>query len=777
MTIEPPRRADVVVIGGGIAGLSALYHLALEGVTNTVLLERRQLACGTTWHSVGSVGQVRGSRLLTLLSSRTADMLLELERETGLETGYKRYGSIALALVPERLVEFQRTVSIATAWGYEAAMLTPREVKERYPEVEVGDVLGALYLPGDGRTNPVDTVQALANACRRRGAKIFEDTKVEDIIVEDGRVNGVRTTRGDIAAEKILLSAGMWSREIAERIGVHVPLIACEHFYAVTESIPGLPRDTPMVRVPDERTYYKEDAGKLLFGCLEEVAKPWGMQGIPEDFCFDSLPEDLEHFAPILEQALVRMPILKDAGIKLFFNGPESFTPDGHFHIGETAEVQNLFVSCGFNTIGVMASGGIGRLAAELMAKGHASWDISANDVKRAQPFETNVRYLAERMTEGLGKLYGLQCPDLACRSARGVRRSPLHEHHAQANAIFEHVAGWERAAVFAPLGTPQEIEPSYGPQPWHDWCADDCRAAMTAAAVLDQSALAKVAIVGPGARAAVHQLFGATENAESSRRRLILSPQGTVEAIVQVTGLTPNQALIIGGAGDEVRLAALICRRLSPASGAHVIDMTAAYVILDLFGSGVETSLARIGLRRRNTRANACAVDLRLGAAWLLEGGEHGIGCRRLLVPTDQAAHIYAALVEVGCRPIGTFALRAMLIARGIPRWGHEVDATMTPAEAGLDGLIGADGASSDSVLGHVVIDEPGPILHGREPIRRDGEILGWTLSGALGLDGRAVGIAYVPDLVGRLESELPVELEIVGARTTGRLCRLPGI
>ena len=451
MSAALPRRADVVVIGGGIAGLSALYHLALEGVTNTVLVERRQLACGTTWHSVGSVGQVRGSRMLTLLSSRTAQLLPELERETGLSTGYKRYGSIALALESERLVEFKRTVSIAKAWGHDAEILTAAQVKERYPGVEVGDVLGAMHLPGDGRTNPVDTVQALAKACRQRGAKIFEETKVEDIVVEDGRVTGVRTNRGDIAAEKVLLSAGMWSREIAERIGVHIPLLACEHFYAVTEPIPGLPRDTPMVRVPDERTYYKEDAGKLLFGCLEEVAKPWALDGIPESFCFDSLPEDLEHFGPILEGALQRMPILKETGIKLFFNGPESFTPDGNFHLGETAEVRNLFVSCGFNTIGVMASGGIGKLAAELIAKGRASWDISANDVKRTQPFETNIRYLAERMTEGLGKLYGLQCPDVGYRSARGIRRSPLHERHVAANAMFEQVGGWEQAAVFAP--------------------------------------------------------------------------------------------------------------------------------------------------------------------------------------------------------------------------------------------------------------------------------------------------------------------------------------
>lgn len=773
MSVELPRRADVVVIGGGIAGLSALYHLALEGVTNTVLVERRQLACGTTWHSVGSVGQVRGSRMLTLLSSRTAQLLPELERETGLSTGYKRYGSIALALLPERLVEFKRTVSIAKAWGHDAEILTPAQVKERYPGVEVGDVLGAMHLPGDGRTNPVDTVQALAKACRQRGAKIFEETKVEDIVVENGRLTGVRTNRGDIAAEKVLLCAGMWSREVAERIGVHIPLLACEHFYAVTEPIPDLPRDTPMVRVPDERTYYKEDAGKLLFGCLEEVAKPWALDGIPEGFCFESLPEDLEHFGPILERALQRMPILKEAGIKLFFNGPESFTPDGNFHLGETAEVQNLFVSCGFNTIGVMASGGIGKLAAELIAKGRASWDISANDVKRAQPFETNVRYLAERMTEGLGKLYGLQCPDVGYRSSRGIRRSPLHEQHGAANALFEQVGGWERAAVFAPAGVRAEVATTYGPQAWHAWSTAEARAAREACAILDQSALSKVAIVGPDAEQVARDL-GAT-GAVNSQRCALLSASGTIEAIVQLVALTPGRVLVIGPAGDEVRLAALLRSRLSSQARAHVVDMTSAYAILDLLGPDTGSALAKLSPRRRPGRTGAPIVDLGLASAHLLADGEHGLPCQRLLLPAEMAQHAYEAIRNTGVRPMGSFALRAMLVEGGIPRWGVEVDATMTPDEAGLEALAGRSPAPGRCVLGHVALDRPGAILHGREPIRDGETILGWTLSGSFGIDGHSNGLAYVPDLAGKFTGPRPVSVEIAGERMTGRLRPLP--
>lgn len=777
MTITLPSRADVVIIGGGIAGLSAQYHLARDGVTNTVLVERKQLACGTTWHSVGSVGQVRGSRLLTLLSSRTAQMLPELESETGMQTGYKRYGSIGLALSSERLEEFKRTVAIAQAWGHDATMLSAKQVRERYPDVEVGDVLGALYLPGDGRTNPVDTVQALAKACRQRGAKIFENTKIEQIIVEDGRVRGVRTSNGDIATGKVLLAAGMWSREIAETIGVTVPLLAAEHFYAVTEPVPGLPRDTPMVRVPDERTYYKEDAGKLLFGCLEEVAKPWGMTGIPESFCFDSLPEDLEHFGPILETAMKRMPLLKEVGIKLFFNGPESFTPDGSFHLGETAEVEGLFVSCGFNTIGVMASGGIGMMAAQFIARGRTDWDMSGFDVKRAARFESNVAYLAERNVEGLGKLYGLQCPDQPYYSARGIRRGPLHDGHVARNAIMDHVAGWERAAVFAPRGVPARVEPTYGRQPWHDWCAEECRAAREAAAVLDQSALAKVVIAGPDAGEAGRGILSRMPiGSEPALRSLVLSPDGHVEAIVHVVRLAADRLLIVGIEGEEVRLKSLIERRLPTSLRAVAIDATAGLAILDLFGATVPDRLAKAGLRHRVTSVGlAPAIDLAFADARMVSDAEHGVACTRLIVATDRVAHVYERLLAAGVVPIGAWTLRALRIEAGLPRWGVEVDPTMTPAAAGLANLASAGSSDEPSILAHVRLDEAGPLLHGREPIRCDGKVLGWMLSGSFGsTDGRSTGIAYVDDARFRRARSLSVEVNVAGERRSASLTSL---
>lgn len=773
-----PSRADVIVIGGGIAGLSALYHLALEGVTNTVLLERRQLACGTTWHSVGSVGQVRGSRLLTLLSSRTAEMLRELERETGMSTGYKQYGSIAIALNEERLEEFRRTVSAAAAWGHEASMLSYGEIKERCPHAATEDALGGLFLPGDGRTNPVDTAQALARACRQRGARIFEETKVEEIVVEDGAFRGVRTARGEILAEKALLATGMWSRDLAESIGVHVPLCAAEHFYAVTEPIPGLPRDTPMLRVPDESTYYKEDAGKLLFGCLEEVAKPWGLDGVPDSFCFDSLPPDLDHFAPILETAMKRMPILNEVGVQLFFNGPESFTPDGEFHLGETAEVRGLFVSCGFNTIGVMASGGIGRMAAQLMAHGRSDWDASGVDVRRSTPFETNHRYLAERIAEGLGKLYRVQAPDGAYASARGVRRSPLHAEHVRRNAVMGHAAGWELPMVFAPDGAEPRIEPSFRPGPWRDWSRAELEAAASGAAILDQSPLAKLAIAGPDADALAAGLFTrAPDLQRPAARGLLLDDAGGVLAIAQLVRLAPDLTLVIAPIGDERRLKSLLSRRTPDGLRAAVVDATAQHAIVDLFGSDAEPTLRRAGFRERPAAGGASEVDLGLAHGRRVSGGEHGVDCVRLVVPGEASAHVYERLLEAGATPMGRHAFKSRRIESGAVAWGVEVDATLSPGAAGLAHLAGerADGAGCAMAL--VTLNDAGELLHGREPIRSGGAILGWVLSGGARLDGRAVGVAALsePFPIGAA-APLGVEVEIAGEPCPGALRPLPG-
>jgi 4-methylaminobutanoate oxidase (formaldehyde-forming) len=422
------KHASVVIVGGGIAGCSIAYHLTKIGVTDVVLLERRQLTCGTTWHAAGLVGQLRATRNLTELAKYTADLYRSLEAETGQATGFKQNGSISVAKTMARFEELKRGASMGKTFGLEIDVLTKEAIKERWPLLEVGDLVGGVFIRKDGQTNPIDTTQAFARGARMGGAKIFENNRVTGIRIEQGRAAGVDTDSGYVSADTVVICAGMWSRELGRQSGVSIPLHAAEHFYIVTEPIAGLPGNLPVLRVYDECAYYKEDAGKLLVGCFEPVAKPWGMQGIPEDFCFDSLPEDMEQFEPILNAAVKRVPVLADTGIQLFFNGPESFTPDDRYYIGEAPEMRDLFVATGFNSVGIAASGGVGKVVAQWILDRRPPMDLADVDIRRAMPFQSNRRYLRDRTVETLGLLYAMHWPYYQYESARGARRSVLHD-------------------------------------------------------------------------------------------------------------------------------------------------------------------------------------------------------------------------------------------------------------------------------------------------------------------------------------------------------------
>ncbi len=398
-----PSRAGVVIVGGGIAGCSIAYHLTRIGLSDVVLLERKQLTCGTTWHAAGLVGQLRATRNLTELAKYTAELYRSLEAETGQATGFKQNGSISVARTPARFEELKRGASMGKTFGLEIDVLSPEAIKERWPLLEVADLVGGIFIGKDGQTNPIDTTQAFARGAKMRGARIFEHTAVSRIRVERGRAVGVETASGYIAADTVVLCAGMWSHELGRDCGVSVPLHAAEHFYIVTEPIPGLPGNLPVLRVYDECAYFKEDAGKLLVGCFEPVAKPWGMKGIPAEFCFDTLPEDYEHFEPILSAAVRRVPRLGEVGIQLFFNGPESFTPDDRYYIGETPEVRDLFVATGFNSVGIAASGGAGKVVAQWILDRRPPMDLADVDIRRVLPFQSNRRYLHDRTVETPG--------------------------------------------------------------------------------------------------------------------------------------------------------------------------------------------------------------------------------------------------------------------------------------------------------------------------------------------------------------------------------------
>ena len=464
MTPSFPARVDVVIIGGGIVGCSVAYHLTRLGITDVLLLERRQLTCGTTWHAAGLIGQLRATRRMTELAKYTSELLHALEAETGQATGFKQNGSISLALNAERFEELKRGASMAKNFGLAVEVIGPAEIKARYPLLEVGDAVGGVFLPKDGQANPIDTTQAFAKGARQRGARIVEGVKVERILVEQGRAVGVMTDQGPVAASTVVLAAGMWSRELASAVGVSVPLHAAEHFYIVTEPLAEVPRDLPVLRVTDECTYYKEDAGKLLVGAFEPVAKPWGMNGIPEAFCFDSLPEDMDHFEPILDSATRRLPILATAGIQTFFNGPESFTPDDRYLLGETAELRDLFVATGFNSIGIQSSGGAGKVLAEWIRDRRMPVDLTDVDVRRLHPFQSNRTYLRDRTTETLGLLYAMHWPYRQYATARGVRRSPFHDRLVAAGAVMGETAGWERPNWYAPPGISTRVPLLLGP-------------------------------------------------------------------------------------------------------------------------------------------------------------------------------------------------------------------------------------------------------------------------------------------------------------------------
>ena len=402
---EFPTHTRVLIIGGGVVGCSVAYHLAHLGWSDVVLVERKQLTSGTTWHAAGLIAQLRATMNMTKLAKYSQELYYGLEDETGIATGIKRNGSLSVALSEHRMEELLRTASMAKTHGVEVNVITTKDCEDLYPHLNTEDVIGGLHIPLDGQADPANIAMALAKGARLKGVKVFENTKVEEIHVKDGRATGARTDKGEISAEIVVNCAGMWGREVGKLAGVNVPLHACEHFYIVTEAMPDLPRNLPVLRVPDECAYYKEDAGKILLGAFEPVSKPWGMDGIPEDFCFDELPEDFDHFQPVLEKAVSRLPLLESAGIHTFFNGPESFTPDDRYLLGPSPEVENFFVAAGFNSVGIQSAGGAGKSLAEWIVGGAPPGERWGGVIRRMEPFQGDATYLKNRVPDKLGLL------------------------------------------------------------------------------------------------------------------------------------------------------------------------------------------------------------------------------------------------------------------------------------------------------------------------------------------------------------------------------------
>ena len=448
---EIPTQVRCVVIGGGIIGCSVAYHLAKLGWRDVILLERKRLTSGTTWHAAGLIGQLRSSSTLTKMAKYSASLMGELEAETGLATGFRQNGSLSLALSNERLEELKRQATMGKAFGVEAYMVSPAEARDKHPLIDLKGVAGGMFIPANGQADPANVTQALAKAARQRGVRIFENTKVTGIRQADGRVTGVDTAQGAIGAEYVVNCTGLWAREVGRWAGVNVPLMAAEHFYVVTDASPEIARNLPVLRVPDESAYIKEEAGKLLIGFFEPRGKALPDSKIPEDSEFLNLPDDWEHLSRELELAAERLPILKRIGLHTFFNGPESSTPDGRWVLGEAPSLRNFFVAAGFNSIGIQTAGGAGKAIAEWMQAGEPTLDLTSVDIRRCQPFHGNATYLADRIGEALGLHYADQFPYRSPTTARGVRTTPLHDRLAQRGACFTEAAGWERAGWFLP--------------------------------------------------------------------------------------------------------------------------------------------------------------------------------------------------------------------------------------------------------------------------------------------------------------------------------------
>src|SRR6201994_3974321 len=493
-----PDRAQVVIIGGGVIGTSVAYHLTKLGLTDLVVVEQGQLFSRTTWDSAGLVGQLRASESLTRLVQYSTQLYAELESETGLSAGYKQCGGVTVARTEDRMVQLHRTAASAAAFNMECELLSPQQALEHYPVMRVDDLVGAIWLPADGKANPTDLTFALAKGARNRGTRVIEKTRATGILTHGGRVVGVRTDRGDIEAEIVVNCAGQWAKQVGALAGVNVPLHSAEHFYVVSERIEGVHPDLPILRDPDGYTYFKEEVGGLVIGGFEPEAKPWvSPDAIPYPFEFQLLEEEWDHFEILMNNALLRIPALEVTGIKKFYNGPESFTPDNQFLLGEAPELDNFFVGAGFNSVGIATAGGAGRALAEWIVNGAPIGDLTGVDIRRVAPFHGNSRWLHDRVAEVLGLHYEIPWPNREMKTARPFRRSPVHHLLEAANANFGSRMGWERANFFAPDGIEPAIEYSWGKQNWLPYSAAEQTNTRTNVTVFDQTSFSKYLLVG----------------------------------------------------------------------------------------------------------------------------------------------------------------------------------------------------------------------------------------------------------------------------------------
>jgi 4-methylaminobutanoate oxidase (formaldehyde-forming) len=789
-----PSHARAVIVGGGIVGCSVAYHLARLGWRDVLLLERKQLTSGSTFHAAGLVGQLRTNANVTRLLTYSVELYERLEAETGQASGWKMNGGLRLACNRDRMIEIRRQATTARSFGLEMHLLDPGEAKRLWPLMDASDLVGAAFLPTDGQANPSDITQALARGARQQGVRIVEGCTVTGFRIEGRRVTAVMTDGGEIGCEAVALCAGQWSKALGRLAGVRVPLQSVQHQYMITEAIEGVTPDLPTLRDPDRLIYFKEEVGGLVMGGYEPNPRPWAEDGIPEGFHFTLLDPDWDHFEQLMVQALIRVPALETAGIKQLINGPESFTPDGNFILGEAPEVRGLFVGCGFNAFGIASAGGAGKALAEWIAGGEPPFDLWAVDIRRFGLPHGDDAWVRARTLELYGKHYTIAWPAEEHASGRLLRRSPLYQRLKEGGAVFGEKLGWERPNWFANPGEEPRDVYGFGQPNWFEAVGREHVACRERVALFDASSFAKFLLVGAGSERALSWICANRVDVPPGRvvYTQMLNARGGIECDLTVTRLAADAFYLVTGTAFATHDFDWIDRNAPQGLDAKLIDVTSAFAVLPLMGPrardllqlATEDDVSNAGLPFGSSREVRIA-GAPLRALRVTYVGELGF---ELHVTSEFSLTVFDALIEAGGRfelaLAGYRAIESLRLEKGYRAWGSDIGPDHTPLEAGLgfavklgsdQPFLGREALERQrreglrKRLGCFTVDDPGVVLLGRETILRDGAPVGWLTSGGFGHTlGRPIGYGYVrnaegvtPEWVrsGRYELEVATE------------------
>ena len=800
-----PTQAQVVIIGGGVIGCSVAYHLTKLGWKDVLLLERKQLTSGTTWHAAGLIVTPGSSEVGVELSTYTRELFKTLEEETGQSTGFNPIGYLQLACTPEWLEERRRMAVAARYFGVNVEEISASEVNKLWPLAEASDIISGFFVQEDGRANPVDATMALAKGARMGGARIFEETEVIGINKKNGCVTGVLTDQGEIETEIVVNCAGMWARELGKLAGVNIPLQAAEHYYLITEPIEGVSPDLPIIEDFGRFSYFREEMGGLLIGFFEPVAAPWGMAGIPKNFTFGEIKPDWDRMMPYIEIAMERVPITKDIGIHKFFCGPESFTPDGGPMIGEAPELKNFYVAAGLNSLGILQGGGVGKVLAQWIVDGIAPIDVSEIDIARALPFQGNHKYLTDRTVETLGLQYKLIWPNTQFETARNVRKTVLHDHLAKAGAYFAEGMGWEIPDWYAPPGIEPEVEYAWGRQNWFEYLAAEHKACREDVILMDYTSMSKFLVQGRDAEKTLNHIC-ANDVAVPVGKIIYtqwLNERGGMEADLTVTRLAEDKYFIVSAADFYTHDLAWLKRHIPDEAYVYVTDVTSGYTLINIQGPKSRDLLSQLTSADLANETfpymTAQEIDIHYARPLAMRVTYEGELGWELYIPTEFAVHVYEALVETGkdfnLKHAGFQALNTLRIEKAYREYAHDMDNTHTPLEAGLGfavkfdkpgGFIGREALLRHKEKGvlkqrlvQFLLDDPEPLLHGAEVIYRDGKSVGYIQTGGYGFTlGGAVGLGFVKNDDGVSSDFIKsgvFEIDIAGERYPARASLRP--